>query len=810
MLSDHTYRVGLIVLFISLVVFCIPEFVRLDQDDKIFYFLLNYVLTVFYFLHLFFDKRIFRRRGRGVRGIFLVLLLISAYALNRTMDVFASSVPWLSILLVICSINYLLIPYKALMPKGILYVHGMVLGVSLCLFIYLAIYLVPIYAFSAILSIGLGISLHAFVAILFVIYTIKVMLRLKPKGIVPGVVITCLIIIAYVITWAITLSKIEELAVRDNKDLPSWILVAQRAPHHFVAQQLLKSELVYNVPSAFGSGSFFREPGHSFDETGKHDPLVMTAALFCGKSMMAAEDRINILEAMYDSRHQAQERLWSGDDLSTAHIKTAARIWPQLHIAYTEKTITVQNNMSKGNWPRQEEAIYTFHLPEGAVVTSLSLWIKGKEEKGILTTKAKADSAYKQIVGVESRDPSVVHWQEGNTVAVRVFPVLSGESRQFKIGITSPLQKVSNQLVYKNIYFDGPSISHAREDVIIDFESTPYDLVMPWAFEMDGKTLQKHGGYKSDWEISFKDNGIRSNSFSANGKTFSIGTYRKELASKEIKDVYLDVSNGWTEDEFNNILTIFKNENKFVYVDGKFQYASQELFSSLQQQHFSVFPFHEVRYPSAALVITKGQPASPGFTDLGDVFTGKAKAFLAQHEKICLFNLRGELSPYLRTLKECRSFRYDQGDVNDLKAIAGKHLFPLSTENENAVIIESADLAITATNGTGLSSAPDHLQRLFAYNHIMQQSGPAFLTALPESDSLVQVAKEAYVVTPFSSLVVLETQEDYDRFNIKDSENSLKNASLHSSGSVPEPHEWALIILGVLTLLYIRSRKVAI
>jgi XrtN system VIT domain protein len=91
-------------------------------------------------------------------------------------------------------------------------------------------------------------------------------------------------------------------------------------------------------------------------------------------------------------------------------------------------------------------------MPEGAVVTSLSLWINGNEEKAILTTKEKADSAYKTIVGAERRDPSVVHWQEGNSVSVRVFPVLPGESRKFKIGITAPLERVKGNCVMKTFF----------------------------------------------------------------------------------------------------------------------------------------------------------------------------------------------------------------------------------------------------------------------------------------------------------------------------------------------------------------------
>jgi hypothetical protein len=53
---------------------------------------------------------------------------------------------------------------------------------------------------------------------------------------------------------------------------------------------------------------------------------------------------------------------------------------------------------------------------------------------------------------------------------------------------------------------------------------------------------------------------------------------------------------------------------------------------------------------------------------------------------------------------------------------------------------------------------------------------------------------------------VLETQKDYDRFNIENSKNSLQNASLQSKGAVPEPHEWALIIIAVLVILTIKFK----
>lgn len=464
--------------------------------------------------------------------------------------------------------------------------------------------------------------------------------------------------------------------------------------------------------------------------------------------------------------------------------------------------------MSARGWAGEQEAIYIFHLPEGAVVSSLSLWINNKEEKGILTTKAKADSAYKRIVGVESRDPSVVHWREGNTVSVRVFPVDAGHNRQFKIGITAPLTKDGNRLVYKNIYFDGPLATTATEDAGISFENPPAELIMPMQFDMDKGILERHGGYRANWEMAFKDEGIASNVFGANGRVFSIAPYKKELGATDVQNVYLDINKAWTDQELEDMLVIFKNVQKRVYYNGKIYIINDKnassLFSKLHAQQFSLFPLFVVDDPAKSMIITKGVASSPSLTDLEGAFTGKMKSYLSKQEKVLLFNLGGELSPYMRSLKEFRSFRYEQGDIALLKQRVANHSFPADIENAQRVVVEPADIMISEMPGSCTPTAPDHLQRLFAYNHIMQQTGAKLLYDLPDGDSLVEEAKQAYVVTPFSSLVVLETQADYDRFNIADSQNSLKNASMHSNGAVPEPHEWALIILAVFMLIYVK------
>jgi hypothetical protein len=71
----------------------------------------------------------------------------------------------------------------------------------------------------------------------------------------------------------------------------------------------------------------------------------------------------------------------------------------------------------------------------------------------------------------------------------------------------------------------------------------------------------------------------------------------------------------------------------------------------------------------------------------------------------------------------------------------------------------------------------------------------------------VDKAYKAYVVSPVTSLVVLETKQDYERFGIKDDGVSLKNASMKSSGAVPEPHEWLLIIILAGAAAYLTMKR---
>jgi XrtN system VIT domain protein len=213
---------------------------------------------------------------------------------------------------------------------------------------------------------------------------------------------------------------------------------------------------------------------------------------------------------------------------------------------------------------------------------------------------------------------------------------------------------------------------------------------------------------------------------------------------------------------------------------------------------------YEIKDRPHSLLITKGTATSPNLSDIAESnFHAGIRKLESDSTPLKTFCLNSdELSPYMKTLKEFRIIQCENGNTDDLKLILYKNVFPKNQENNKTLQISPAQILITETEGNSVnkSKAPDHFFRLFAYNQIMKNAGANAIHKDYTDTNLVALAEKAYVVSPVSSLIVLETQEDYKRFGIEKSKNSLGNASMKSSGAVPEPHEWVLIALVLFTL----------
>lgn len=754
-------------------------------------------------------------------AMLLVIWFISAFALNRELNVFDDSSDWLSIWIVLSVAALLLAVRHQILVGFARYLVFFLLGGALLLFIYYACYLFQLYILSLIGIIALGISLHTYIPLCLAILTGSMIIKAarEDKAVlysaVAGFALPLFIAIAFLFFWGSAIKDINQIINKNTLNegkLPAWIAVSRDLEASPVTERIMKAGLVYHEVIARDNFFLGGVPSKSFDAKKEHDPLVVLATLLFERPNLDENDRINILKAMFDARHQAQDRLWSGDKLQTISVISNVKLYPEYRLAYTEKTLTIRNN---ANWEwSNQEAIYTFHMPEGSVVSSLSLWMNGKEEKSRLTTKAKADTAYQTIVGIEQHDPSVVHWQEGNTVSVRIFPCTPAENRKFKVGITSPLRLDGPRLVYQNAWFDGPQATTAMESLQLNFAGKAADLQLPSLFRKTGSDIYTADRtYDPEWEISCTAPDLAQTAFTFANTFYVINKYEQQEEAFTPGAVYLDVNKAWTKDEFKTVFNGTRSHAVYVYYDKLLQVKDNNidsLFDLLHQQNFSLFPLSEIRHPETALLITKSNGESPNLTDLeGSAFATELTAYLTTPHHIRLYSIGNSLSPYIKALKELRVFSYASGNQEQLLTLLNKDRFISNQENDSTVVLDNAGIMIRKAPGAVAAETPDHLLRLFAYNDIMKKVGPDYFRHDYVQPKTIAEAEQAYVVSPVSSMIVLETVKDYERFGIEENKNSLKNASMKSSGAVPEPQEWVLIILaaGIVATFIYRGRR---
>jgi XrtN system VIT domain protein len=367
-------------------------------------------------------------------------------------------------------------------------------------------------------------------------------------------------------------------------------------------------------------------------------------------------------------------------------------------------------------------------------------------------------------------------------------------------------------LIYENIYFDGTSGKNATETVKMQFSQKPDGFDVPAFFSASSNhTFSSERDYLPYWEIGFKVPAIAASAFSFDGCSYQLENYEKHYEYFHPTAFYLDINSAWSENELADAWEQLKEKEVYVYQNELIKVNEEnkdQLFKALSELNFSLFPLDKIKKPTTSLLITKSTLLCPNLRDLaGSEFSKNLTPYLKNHEKLHVFNIGDTLSPFLKTLKELRMFWYDQGTMDDLSALLKKDQYVASPENDTTIAIDNAGILIKEVNAPTAAPAPDHLFRLFTYNHVMKEVSKNYFNDQFINDNVINEAQKAYIVSPVSSLIVLETQADYERFGIKDNQNSLRNASMKSSGAVPEPHEWLLIFLAIAVVIYLYTSK---
>ena len=773
-------------------------------------FFVNYIFALGYFLIVLINNRPFfkfTQIDKRLIVLSLVLFSISSFTLNNSFVIFAQFTLWVKVYLILFYCAFVGIIYLERIPKLLRYLVYFFLGAGIVLTSYFAIYLAPTYHISIIGLLFLGLSIHLLIPLLLTIAVIVIYTKLEKTKtdriwFYSGLLIPILTVIVFLIQWGSFKNEIHtstsSLITRPDNTLPEWVLLCQDMPTDKFSQKIIKGKLVYDT-----FNNMWRGWGNStFDEIKRHDPLVNVGIAFLGDINLDRNTRVQILKSQFNARHLVQRKLWSGRSLATIEVLNNIKVFPDYRLAYTEKIITVNNS---NQWVNdRQEAAFTFYLPEGSVATSLSLWINGKEEPSRLTTKSKADSAYVNIVGIQSRDPALMHWQEGNTLTVTVFPCTPKENRRFKIGITSPLEMADGILKLQNVYFDGPVPQDILEtsQVIFESENNIENIHVPNGFKKGLENNYLYNGkFKPYWEVSCNATKLSQNDFYFNEHSYSVKEIKKQAYNFNPEKIYLDINKSWTKKELNEILTLFSEKQIYVHHDKLIKVDrdnKSEVFNMLGKKNFSLFPFNKISDWENALVISKSTELSPNLADLENSeflkeLVGKINTI---DKKINLFQLGEITSPYLKSLKEFQIINFHTGSLLELSDMHKKGYFYQYNDDPTKINLDIAGICIEKGTKQVQSKAPDHLLRLFAYNQLMKKMGRNYFNKNKVYiDDLVEIANEAYIVSPVSSLIVLESKKDYDRFDIPENENSLKNATIKSSSAVPLSDKGLLIIL---------------
>lgn len=741
---------------------------------------------------------------------------IGCFCTNVFINIFENLPIWVYIVtFLFCISNFFI--YGKFQDKYITPLFYFINGFSFVLILYYTFYLIPIMHISLIGILGLGLGFYGLVPIIVVIsHTYTLMNRLGENKISKlafgsgiGIVLISFILFTFQLnreSSKINQNSITKVFDNDKDDLPSYIRTSQNLSPNFFNEILLKKGIVYESTNNFFEFRNFGSFGNKqYNERKTHNPFINLAYLFTPELELSVDDQINILKSNFDKRLETEEQLWSGTELMTKNIKEDIKIYPKSRLAYSEITIDI---VCKEQTWNPQEAIYSFQLPEGSVATSLSLWVNGIERKGVLTTKEKAQAAYTKIVGVEARDPSLMQWREGNKVVVRVFPIRHDLPRTFKCGFTTPLKITGNKINYESLKIKGPNLSQAATISRIQVEGQkPFESSKD--FELTNNYYINSSTGLDEWKAEFALVPTQQSSFKWKGKIYEVSTIEKETIAFVPSEVILDLTQNWTTEEIKSLVEL-KDKNYFVvknYQKKEINLDNYEsIFKEYQTLQYSLLPLYLLKENS--LIVTKNGNFSANFEELAaSTYLEKIKN-TAKQKNIKAINISEDINPFWQTLKEQNFVEYFDTDLQNCIQLIKENQYISFKESENTVNIEPAKISIHETNEGSMtkSNGPDHIYRMYAFGKVLKEHVDHQDDSL-QLNRFADLAKDANIVTPISSLIVLETDEDYTNNGIEKNINTLGNASINNDGSVPEPHEWAMIIVSLMALLYFYRKR---
>ena len=470
-------------------------------------------------------------------------------------------------------------------------------------------------------------------------------------------------------------------------------------------------------------------------------------------------------------------------------------------VAYLEWTIEFKNSATI-----DREARLQLALPPGGVVSRATLWVDGEEREAAYGGRGEVRAAYQQVAVVQRRDPLLVTTKGADRVLAQAFPVpRNGGTIKFKIGISAPLEitqsgkarltlpalvdrnfsigadaghsiwlesrqalsgtsglessRVDGRLYRISGTFDDRTLSGARQAITVD--RSP-DAVSRLARLGDGEPIVQ--------EIT-RGEPSRSAMLVIDGSARLAGPSAKMIAALDTIPTDARVGAIIATEPMQRIpLAPWSDAQKAAIVKlirSALFTGGQDNAPALAAALLALEP-----EPQATLLWIHGpQPVSfAGSTARLEQATTR----LSRLPKVVLYSVEpgpNEVLPDAPWAWGARSLPQSGAIDIDLAEFFAR---------------ATADKVVRRQQGSapdGISTGSDHIARLWANERVLE-----LMRAGGNRVDAVALATQYRLVTPVSGAVVLESKQQYDAAR-------LTPVSQATVPTVPEPHEWALIII---------------
>jgi Vault protein inter-alpha-trypsin domain len=502
--------------------------------------------------------------------------------------------------------------------------------------------------------------------------------------------------------------------------------------------------------------------------------------------------------------------------LSLASSRIDGSIAAKDNVAYYEWTAEFANSSFQ-----QREARLTLALPKGAVASRVTLWVNGEPREASVAGRGAVRAAYQNIVVNQARDPLLVTTSGADRLLVQAFPVQPNIPMKIRIGISAPFE----------IARDGTRSLGLPAIVDRNFEMSKDQKHAVWI----ESRAPLRGSDPAFITSTLADGSIK---VRADLSDTQLLTARPQLIADRLTAPETRTTLVKAEGKAPALLIVQtvapapapRPGSLTILLDGSSgnkgaAAAMSKMFDAIPQGLPVAFVIAADRdvviaakpWSAAHRATIEGQIAATSFVGGQDNVTALVKALrVSEGAGSALLWVHGpqpvEFAGSLGSLEQLLERRQDlptlvryQATPGPEFAIAENRWFEGATHAAatgkptddlhklvGTMMSDAPVWKITRARGSGGSAdGSGHIARLWAAQEIAALN-PAIE---PQRLAAVALAERFNIVTPVSGAVVLETDADYRN-------NGLKVPGAQDVPTVPEPAEWAMMLIAAALFLW--------